>query len=259
MPTSSTRVRGQRRAASAARPRPRSRAGSSARWWLGLRLLWRLLPLVVVLLVFIAAFTFDPEAVMRLICACVTGTFGQRVQIVGATILLCVVAATVWAFRPLPSAIPARQAKAVRRPAGRATPGRNASGKANAGKADSGKVASDRADSGKADPGNANSGKATPGKADSSKADSGRVDPGKAGSGKANSGKADPGKADPASVAPRRDAGNPPKRRMPNRTAPGAKAAPAMPELGPKPASARRKSVRQPTQASSARTRDPVA
>jgi hypothetical protein len=81
---------------------------------------WRLVPLVLVVLVFIAGFILDPEAVMRLVWACVSGAFGRRVQIAGGAILLGVVAVTVWAFRPLAPSGPVRQAKAARRPSGRA-------------------------------------------------------------------------------------------------------------------------------------------
>lgn len=84
-------------------------------------LLWELLPLLLVLLVALAAFTFEPEAVVRLVWACVNGSFGEKVQIVGTAVVLGVIAATVWAFRPEPSATPARK-KTARRPAKRAAP-----------------------------------------------------------------------------------------------------------------------------------------
>jgi hypothetical protein len=116
----------RRRTASAARARPRSRAKSSGRSRRGLLLLGKLLPLVLVLSAFVAAFIFDPEAIMRLVWACVTGNFGARVQIAGAAVLLSVAAAMVWAFRPLPASVPGRD-KSVRRHARRATSGKDAS------------------------------------------------------------------------------------------------------------------------------------
>jgi hypothetical protein len=79
-----------------------------------------------VLVAFVAAFIFDPEAVVRLVWACVTGNFGARVQIAGAAVLLSVAAVTVWAFRPVLSPSPGRD-KSVRRRASRPTSGKDAS------------------------------------------------------------------------------------------------------------------------------------
>lgn len=118
--------RSGRRPVSAARSPTRSRGKSSVRWQRLPLLLWRLLPLVLVLLAFMAAFTFDPEAVLRLVWACVSGAFGKSMQIAGLVILLCLVTATVWAFRPLPSDH-SGEPKSIRRPARRASSGKNAS------------------------------------------------------------------------------------------------------------------------------------
>jgi hypothetical protein len=63
---------------------------------------------------------------MRLVWACVSGTFGKSVQIASAVILFSIVAVAVWAFRPLPAAVPDR-GKNVRRPARHRTSGNNAS------------------------------------------------------------------------------------------------------------------------------------
>ncbi len=126
MSASSAAGKSKRRTASAARARPRSHARSSGRWRRVLLLLWELLPLVLALLAFVAAFIFDPVAITRLVWACVSGNLGEPVQIAGSVILLCVVAAIVWAFRPLPSSVPGRQ-KSVRRHARRTTSGKDAS------------------------------------------------------------------------------------------------------------------------------------
>jgi hypothetical protein len=116
----------RRRTASAARGRPRPRARSSGRWRRLLRVLWDLLPFLLLLLVFAMALTFDPEAVMRLIWACVSGTFGKPVQITGAVTLFSIVAVAVWAFWPVPASVPDR-GKNVRRPARHKTSGNDAS------------------------------------------------------------------------------------------------------------------------------------
>lgn len=126
MSASSAPGKSRRRTASAARARPRSRARPSGRWRRALRVLWDLLPFLLVLLVFAMALTFDPEAIMRLVWACVSGTFGKPVQIAGAVILFSIVAVAVWAFRPLPASVPDR-GKNVRRPARHRTSGNDAS------------------------------------------------------------------------------------------------------------------------------------
>ncbi len=123
MSATSARGKSRRGAASAARTRTRSRAGSAPRWRRIPLLLWKLLPLVLVLLVAVAAFALDPEAVLRLTWACIRGSFGARLQIAGSVILLSGVAATAWAFRPLSSAVSGRQKSAQPR-ARRATSGK---------------------------------------------------------------------------------------------------------------------------------------
>jgi hypothetical protein len=67
---------------------------------------WHLLPLILPLIAFLAAFTLDPVAVTRLVWASVNGSFGKPTQIAGSALLLGVVAAAAWAFRPLPTAVP---------------------------------------------------------------------------------------------------------------------------------------------------------
>jgi len=126
MPAASASGKSKRRTTSAGRARPRSSARRTGRWLRLPLMLWEQLPLLLTLLVFVAAFTFDPEAVTRLVWACVSGTFGTPVQIAGAAILLSVVAATLWAFRPLPSYVRGQQ-KSVRRPATRTTSVKDAS------------------------------------------------------------------------------------------------------------------------------------
>jgi len=126
MPAASAPGKSKRRTKSSGRARARSSARRTGWWWRFPLLLWQLLPLVLTLLVFVAAFTLDPDAVVRLVWACVSGTFGKPVQIAGAGILLGVVGATAWAFRPLPRDVRGQQ-KTIRRPARRTTSGKDAS------------------------------------------------------------------------------------------------------------------------------------
>ena len=81
----------------------------------GLRLLWDVLPLVLLLLVALAAFILDPEAVVRLAWACMTGTFGTTVQLAVSALVIVGGAATIWAFRqPEPTEGPQRRNAAQR-------------------------------------------------------------------------------------------------------------------------------------------------
>lgn len=112
--------KGRRRTASAARARPRSSARASGRRRRGLLLPRQLLLPVLVLLTFVAALICDPAAVMRLVWACLSGAFGEPVQIVGSAILVSVVVVMVWSFRSPPTSVPARR-KSVRRQAERTT------------------------------------------------------------------------------------------------------------------------------------------
>lgn len=109
MSTSSGRDKArQRTAASAARGRRRPRARSSGRLRRALRLLWDLSPLLLVLFVFAVGLTLDPAGAAQLLWACVSGDFGEPVQIASSISLLCIAGVTLWAFRPQPSDSPSR-------------------------------------------------------------------------------------------------------------------------------------------------------
>lgn len=94
----------------------RTKRAQPARWRSALRLAWELLPLVVLLLAALAAFVLDPEAVVRLTWACVSGTFGTGVQVTGCVVLLAGAGAIAWAFWPEPEQAKPRRATARRRP-----------------------------------------------------------------------------------------------------------------------------------------------
>jgi hypothetical protein len=118
MSASSAAGKSRRRPASPARARSRSRARKPNRPWRIPPLLWELAPLLLALVAFLLAFILDPPAVGHLVWACVSGRFGEPVQIAASAGLLSLVGATAWAFRP--TTVPASGKQPARRPRQRA-------------------------------------------------------------------------------------------------------------------------------------------
>lgn len=87
-------------------------------------LVWKLLPLIALMLFALVAFVLDPAAVIRLVWACVSGVFGSSVQLTAAAVLLSATAVTIWAFwpEPLPPPRNATRGSASRRPRTKAAP-----------------------------------------------------------------------------------------------------------------------------------------
>jgi len=147
MPTSSGRRKaGQRRPAVRRRKAGRARAES---WHRLFRLLRDLLPLFALLAVFLAVLSLDPEGVVRLLWACMTGDFGTAAQL-GVSVAViaggAVVAWALWQPEPTdPKRRPAsrgsrqrRKRAAADRPDATAEPGRRRRNPASKPKPDAG-------------------------------------------------------------------------------------------------------------------------
>jgi hypothetical protein len=110
MPTSSGRKRS--RSPRGASRTHRSRRPPVALWRQVVRLVWELLPFILLLCVVLALFLADPAALARLMWACLAGAFGRPVQFGAAILTVAAVGLIVWAFWPEPS-VPTQRRRAA--------------------------------------------------------------------------------------------------------------------------------------------------